>query len=63
MLESYACEYNMGKHDDEYQLCDVKKGSHPSSLGLVDNRFKRVVELHHQRARNTSFPKCVIVIA
>jgi hypothetical protein len=32
MLESFACEHNMGKLVDECQLCDIWKGSHPSSL-------------------------------
>jgi hypothetical protein len=56
MLESCACEHNIVKHVDECQLCDVWKGSLPSSLGRVDNIIKRVIELHHQGARNNSFP-------
>jgi hypothetical protein len=63
MLESCPCEHNMGKHADECQQCDVLKGSRPSSLGRVDNRIKRVIELHHQVARNISFPLHVIVVA
>jgi hypothetical protein len=46
----------MGKRVDEYQQSDVWKVSCPNSLGQVDNRIKRAIELHHQGARNTSFP-------
>jgi hypothetical protein len=63
MLESCAHEHNMGKHVDECQMSDVWKGSPPSSLGQVDNRMKRVIELHHQGARSTSFPLHVIIVA
>jgi hypothetical protein len=62
MLESCACEHNMGEHVDECQLCDVWKGSNPSSLVWVDNRIKRVVVVHHQGARNTSFPYLVNIV-
>jgi hypothetical protein len=40
MMESCACEYKMGKHVDECQLCDVWKGSPSSYLVQVDNRIK-----------------------
>jgi hypothetical protein len=56
MFEKCPCDHYTGKHVDECQQSDVWKVCHPSSLDWVDNRIKRVTELHHQGARNISFP-------
>jgi len=46
----------MGEHVGECRQNDVWKGSHPISLVPVDSRIGRVIEIHHQVARNITFP-------
>ena len=51
-----SCEHNKDEHVDGCLQNDVWRDSHPSSIGPVDSKTGRVVELQHQVAKNSAFP-------